>query len=38
VNLFVGHECVERHVPAVEATDRLVALIQRHGRWVDPPL
>jgi (E)-4-hydroxy-3-methylbut-2-enyl-diphosphate synthase len=37
VNLFVGHECVERHVPAEEATDRLVALIQRHGRWVDPP-
>src|SRR5262245_49600422 len=36
VNLFVGHECVERHVPAAEATDRLVALIQRHGRWVDP--
>ena len=38
VNLFVGHECVERHVPAAEATDRLVALIQRHERWVDPPL
>ena len=37
VNLFVGHECVERHVPAAEATDRLVALIQRHGKWVDPP-
>ncbi|HKA14162.1 MAG TPA: (E)-4-hydroxy-3-methylbut-2-enyl-diphosphate synthase [Myxococcota bacterium] len=37
VNLFVGHECVERHVPAGEATDRLVALIQRHGQWIDPP-
>jgi (E)-4-hydroxy-3-methylbut-2-enyl-diphosphate synthase len=37
VNLFVGHECVERHVPAPEATDRLVALIKSHGRWVDPP-
>jgi (E)-4-hydroxy-3-methylbut-2-enyl-diphosphate synthase len=37
VNLFVGHECVERHVPAAEATDRLVALIRSHGRWVDPP-
>ena len=36
VNLFVGHECVERHVPADAATDRLVALIRRHGRWVDP--
>ncbi len=37
VNLFVGHDCVERHVPAPEATDRLVALIRSHGRWVDPP-
>jgi (E)-4-hydroxy-3-methylbut-2-enyl-diphosphate synthase len=37
VNLFVGHECVERHVPAAEATDRLVALIRSYGRWVDPP-
>jgi (E)-4-hydroxy-3-methylbut-2-enyl-diphosphate synthase len=36
VNLFVGHECVERHVPAAEATDRLVALIRSYGRWVDP--
>jgi len=36
VNLFVGHECVERHVPTAEATDRLVALIRQHGRWVDP--
>jgi (E)-4-hydroxy-3-methylbut-2-enyl-diphosphate synthase len=37
VNLFVGHECVERHVPAAEATDRLVELIRSYGRWVDPP-
>ena len=36
VNLFVGHECVERHVPASEATDRLVDLIRDHGRWVEP--
>ncbi len=36
VNLFVGHECVERHVPTAEATDRLIALIRSHGRWVDP--
>jgi (E)-4-hydroxy-3-methylbut-2-enyl-diphosphate synthase len=33
VNLYVGQECVERHVPAAEADDRLIALIQRHGRW-----
>ncbi|MEM7413652.1 MAG: (E)-4-hydroxy-3-methylbut-2-enyl-diphosphate synthase [Myxococcota bacterium] len=37
VNLFVGHDCIERHVPTEEATDRLVELIRSHGRWVDPP-
>ena len=37
VNLYVGKECVERNVPAAEATERLVALIRRHDRWVDPP-
>jgi (E)-4-hydroxy-3-methylbut-2-enyl-diphosphate synthase len=36
VNLYVGHECVERHVPQAEADARLTALIRRHGRWVDP--
>jgi len=36
VNLYVGHECVERHVPQAEADARLIALIQRHGRWVAP--
>jgi (E)-4-hydroxy-3-methylbut-2-enyl-diphosphate synthase len=36
VNLYVGHDCVERHVPAAEATERLVDLIKRHERWVEP--
>ena len=36
VNLYVGHECVERHVPEGEATARLVDLIKRHDRWVEP--
>jgi len=36
VNLYVGHECVERHVPQAEADRRLVELIRRHGRWVEP--
>jgi (E)-4-hydroxy-3-methylbut-2-enyl-diphosphate synthase len=36
VNLYVGHECRVRHVPEAEAPDRLVTLIQEHGRWVDP--
>ncbi len=36
VNLYVGHECVERHVPQAEADARLTELIRRHGRWVEP--
>ncbi len=37
VNLYVGKECVEKGVPAAEADARLIDLIRRHGRWVDPP-
>jgi len=37
VNLYVGKELVERHVPAATADDRLVELIRNHDRWVDPP-
>jgi (E)-4-hydroxy-3-methylbut-2-enyl-diphosphate synthase len=36
VNLYVGHECVERHVPQAEADARLIDLIRRHDRWVEP--
>ncbi|RIL06672.1 MAG: 4-hydroxy-3-methylbut-2-en-1-yl diphosphate synthase [Proteobacteria bacterium] len=36
VNLYVGHECIERHVPQAEADARLIDLIRRHGRWVEP--
>lgn len=36
VNLYVGHDCVERHVQEADAPERLVALIRDHGRWVDP--
>jgi (E)-4-hydroxy-3-methylbut-2-enyl-diphosphate synthase len=36
VNLYVGHDCIERHVVEAEAPERLVELIRRHGRWVDP--
>jgi (E)-4-hydroxy-3-methylbut-2-enyl-diphosphate synthase len=36
VNLYVGQECVVRHVPAAEAPQRLVALIRERGRWVEP--
>lgn len=36
VNLFVGKEVEERNVPDAEADERLVALIKKHGRWVEP--
>jgi (E)-4-hydroxy-3-methylbut-2-enyl-diphosphate synthase len=35
VNLYVGHECIERHVPQAQADARLIDLIRRHGRWVE---
>ncbi len=37
VDLWVGKTCVERGIPQAQAPDRLVALIQSHGRWQDPP-
>jgi (E)-4-hydroxy-3-methylbut-2-enyl-diphosphate synthase len=37
VNLYVGREVVERGVPQEAADQQLIALIKRHGRWVDPP-
>ena len=36
VNLYVGHECVLRNVPAADAPGRLVELIRERGRWVEP--
>jgi (E)-4-hydroxy-3-methylbut-2-enyl-diphosphate synthase len=36
VNLFVGKECVERNVPETDADSRLVELIKKHNKWVEP--
>jgi len=36
VNLYVGKEVVEKSVPEALADERLVDLIRRHGKWVDP--
>ena len=36
VNLYVGKELVERNVASDESDDRLVELIRKHGRWVEP--
>lgn len=37
INLYVGKQCVQYNIPQSEADDRLVALIQAHGKWVEPP-
>jgi (E)-4-hydroxy-3-methylbut-2-enyl-diphosphate synthase len=36
IALFVGRDMVERDIPIHEAADRLVELIRKHDRWVDP--
>jgi (E)-4-hydroxy-3-methylbut-2-enyl-diphosphate synthase len=36
ISLYVGKECVERNLPEEQADERLIQLIQTHGRWVDP--
>ncbi len=36
IALFVGKEMVEKDIPTRNAADRLVELIRKHGRWVDP--
>ncbi|MCB0308360.1 MAG: (E)-4-hydroxy-3-methylbut-2-enyl-diphosphate synthase [Bdellovibrionales bacterium] len=38
INLYVGKDCVERHIPQIEAVDKLVELIKSHGRWIEPTL
>ena len=36
VNLYVGKDIVERSVPQVEADERLIALLKKHGVWREP--
>jgi (E)-4-hydroxy-3-methylbut-2-enyl-diphosphate synthase len=36
IALFVGKEMVERDIPTDQAADRLVALIKKNGKWVEP--
>jgi (E)-4-hydroxy-3-methylbut-2-enyl-diphosphate synthase len=37
IHLYVGKECVEKNIPQEEADQRLVELIKKQGRWVEPP-
>jgi len=36
IDLYVGKERVRQGVPEAEAEDRLIELIQAHGRWIEP--
>ena len=36
INLYVGKEPVKFNIPENEAVDRLIDLIQEHGRWAEP--
>ena len=36
INLYVGKACVEYNVPSTEALERLIDLIKKHGKWVEP--
>ncbi|MCZ6673022.1 MAG: (E)-4-hydroxy-3-methylbut-2-enyl-diphosphate synthase [Verrucomicrobia bacterium] len=36
VNLYIGKDCIEYHVPEDEAVNRLISLIKHEGRWTDP--
>jgi (E)-4-hydroxy-3-methylbut-2-enyl-diphosphate synthase len=36
INLYVGKDCVEKGIPFEESDERLIQLIQSHGKWVDP--
>ncbi len=38
INLYVGKECVQFHIPAEKAVDALIALIRQYGKWQEPPV
>ncbi len=36
VHLYHGQKCVERNIPSGKAVERLLALIRKHGAWIEP--
>jgi (E)-4-hydroxy-3-methylbut-2-enyl-diphosphate synthase len=36
IDLYVGKECIEKNISFADADDRLVELIKKHNRWVEP--
>jgi (E)-4-hydroxy-3-methylbut-2-enyl-diphosphate synthase len=37
INLYVGKQPVKFNIPEGEAVERLIDLIQEHGKWIDAP-
>jgi (E)-4-hydroxy-3-methylbut-2-enyl-diphosphate synthase len=38
IELYVGKQCVEKDIHFAVADDRLVELIKKHGRWIEPEI
>ncbi len=38
INLYVGKTPVKFNIPEAEAVERLIDLIQEHGKWVEPAI
>lgn len=38
IDLYVGKECVEKDITFANAVDRLIDLIKKQGRWIEPTL
>lgn len=38
IDLYVGKECIEKNIAFEGADDRLVELIKKHNRWVEPEI
>jgi (E)-4-hydroxy-3-methylbut-2-enyl-diphosphate synthase len=36
IDLYVGKQCVEKNIAFEDADQRLIDLIKKHGRWVEP--
>lgn len=37
IDLYVGRKCVEKEIESSQAVDRLIDLIKRNNRWIEPP-
>ena len=38
IQLYVGKDCVEKNIPSAIADEKLIELIKKHDRWVEPSL